>query len=138
MRTNSMKTLPSLALGLLAAGSLLPAAARAQTCTSLEAMVDRALPPEPGDTAAIRRLLSARATSFLGRSFSPTRAQSSVGDSLAPDASCPTFQPIGSNGQPFQCRYTGSSGSQMRVDLGDGKVVYLNGSRSQMQTAITL
>lgn len=138
MKTIAMKTVSSLALGLLVAGSLLPVAARAQTCTSLEALVDRALPPEAGDATAISRLLSARATSFLGQSFLPSRAQASVGDSLVADASCPPFQPLSSKGQPFQCVYKGSTGSKLRVDLGEGKVVYLNGSRSLAQTPISL
>jgi hypothetical protein len=126
-------------LGLLAAGALLsPTAASAQTCTSLEALVDRALPPEVGDAATMGQLLSVTASSHLTRSFHPSQAQYAVGDSLVADSTCPPYNPTSSTGVPFQCVYRNSTGAKLKVNLGEGKAVYLNRNRSAATTPITL
>jgi hypothetical protein len=136
--TMKTKTLFSLSMSVMlstgAAGLFsvvaLPSRALGAQCPELSALVERALPPEVGDPAVMTRLLNPTVGPQLSKGFDRKVTEAAVHDQLTSSRGClaPAEELTCRAPAPF-CTYENTTGSSLLVDLGRGRLKYVNRAR---------
>jgi hypothetical protein len=108
---------------------LLASLAQAQTeeCPALREMVYAALPATVGDADVLGRLLTPQTGPQLSDQFDPKRAEKHVRDNLKPEDCCTNYK---RGDRTWSCLLESREGSAFRVELGRGRLIYLNRERS--------